>query len=226
MPFYKEIQVKYNTIIYLWKITEDIDWYYDQTILTDYSKQRLSKMLSIQHQKGFLSVRMLLQHLGLSDFNLQYAETGKPKLNLEFRILNSDDFVSKMQHQTFISISHSHSFASIVVSNENIGLDLEIIKDKILKIAPRYMDIFHLEKLSEIDQKKKATIIWSVKEALFKIVDQKGISYPEHIFEKPFLLTDGKCYAWLEFENQIKNFEMFFYEIEDYVIVCGFDITK
>jgi phosphopantetheinyl transferase len=163
-------------------------------------------MKSEEHQRGFLAVRMLLQHLGYTDYDLIYDEAGKPHL-------------SDGKH---ISISHSHEFSCICISNKLMGIDLEKLKEKTLKIAPRFMEVKHLENLSISEQMEKATVIWGVKESIFKIKNEKGISFPEHIFEAEFDLKEGKCEAELHFNNQIENFQIQFYNVEAYIFVCAF----
>lgn len=54
------------------------------------------------------------------------------------------------------------------------------------------MDITHLDNLTVADKIKKATIIWGIKESIFKLKNEKGISFPNHIFERPFKLEDKK----------------------------------
>jgi phosphopantetheinyl transferase len=207
MAFYKSIAIKPKTDVYLWKITEDFNTLFRQVQLKDISLARLEKMKSESHQKGFLAVRMLLQHLGHSDLDLYYDAFGKPHLNGE-------------KH---ISISHSHEFSAIVISDKKIGIDLEKLKDKTLKIAPRYMDISQLEELSEEEKIVKATIVWGIKETIFKIKNESGISFPEHIFESPFNLEDKKAKAQLKFNNKIEDYTIVFDSIEDYIFVCAFE---
>ena len=103
-----------------------------------------------------------------------------------------------------------------------MGIDLEKLKEKTLKIAPRFMEVKHLENLSTLVQIEKATVIWGVKESIFKIKNEKGISFPEHIFEDEFDLKDGKCTAKLHFNNKIEKFNIQFYKVEDYIFVCAF----
>ena len=103
-----------------------------------------------------------------------------------------------------------------------MGIDLEKLKEKTLKIAPRFMEVKHLENLSISEQIEKSTVIWGVKESIFKIKNEKGISFPEHIFEEEFDLKDGKCEAELHFNNQIENFQIHFYNVEAYIFVCAF----
>ena len=68
------------------------------------------------------------------------------------------------------------------------------------------MDVNHLQGLSMAYQITKATIIWGIKESIFKIKSEKGISFPDHIFEDAFEINEGKCTAKLHFNGQIENF--------------------
>ena len=206
MPFYQSIAINETTNAHFWEITEDVTSLFRAVSLKDTSLFRLESMKSEAHQCGFLAVRMLLQHLGYTDFDLTYDEFGKPHL-------------SDGKH---ISISHSHEFSCICISDVVMGIDLERLKEKILKIAPRFMDVFHLENLSVEEQIQKATVIWGVKESIFKIKNEKGISFPEHIFEAEFDLKEGKCEAELHFNNQIEKFNIQFFKIEAYIFVCAF----
>lgn len=206
MPLFKTIAFSKTTKIYIWKISENIDALLLNVNLSKNSQLRLQNMKSEMHQKGFLSVRKLLAEAGYTDLDLIYDETGKPHL--------SDN--------KFISISHSYEFSTLILSSEPVGIDLEIQKEKVLKIAPKFMDIFYLENLSNTDKIKKATIIWGIKEVIFKIKNQKGISFPDHIFENDFNLSDKIAKAQLRFNNKVENFDINFDEIENYILVWGF----
>lgn len=210
MPLFKTIHITNNTTVFLWKITEDYNELFRQVSLKDTSLARQEGMKSESHQKGFLSVRMLLQHCGYTDFDLVYDELGKPHL----------------KDGKHISISHSFDFSAIALSNENIGIDIEQVKEKVLRIAPRFMEMWHLENLSVEDQMKKATVIWGTKEAIFKVKNEVGISFPDHIFEKPFLLSDKKCKAELHFNACVENFNIFFEEVDNYIMVCALNNSQ
>jgi 4'-phosphopantetheinyl transferase len=207
MPLHSIINHNSTTQIYVWKIEESFEELFDGVVLNDLNLIRLNNMKAESHQKGFLAVRMLLQYCQYNDFDLFYDPTGKP-------------FLKDGKH---ISISHSHLFSAIILSDQNVGVDLEIVKDKVLRIAPRFLDMSHLEDLSREEQIKKATVIWGIKETVFKIKNEKGISFPDHIFESPFALEDRKCKATLRFNNQVQSFKIFFELIEDYVLVYAFE---
>lgn len=216
MPLHKIIYLSNNTKLYLWKITEDFDTLLNQVKLKDASLARLQSMKSESHQKGFLAVRMLLQHNDYDDFDLFYDEFGKPHIKPQGCSIKDIE----------VSISHSFDFSAIVISDVKVGLDLEQLKDKTLRIAPRFMDISHLENLSEEEKIKKATVIWGIKESIFKIKSEKGISFPNHIFEDNFNYEDKKATATLKFNNKEEKFKFDFGREEDYIFVCAFEDLK
>ena len=222
MPFYKKIIINEHTVAYFWKITEDITWFNEKSVLNDNSKLRLQSMQSVPHQKGFLAVRMLLQHINLTDYDIYYDAFGKP--HLEEKGKKEKGGILELNIKKHISISHSHEFSCICISSKPVGIDIEIGKEKTLKIASRYMDITHLDNLTVADKIKKATIIWGIKESIFKLKNEKGISFPKHIFERPFKLEDKKGTAQLIFNNNTEDFQFQFDTIEEYAFVCA--LTK
>jgi phosphopantetheinyl transferase len=206
MPLLKTIALNDYTQLFVWKITETFDVLFSSVALKDVSLARVESMKSESHQRGFLAVRRLLMEAGYSDFDLYYDEFGKPHLG----------------NGKYISISHSHDFSVIVLSNVNVGADLEILKEKTLKVASRYMDISHLENLSKSDELIKATVVWGIKESVFKIKNEIGISFKDNIFEDDFNLEDKKCGVSLQFNDKTERFDIVFEFIENYVFICAF----
>lgn len=206
MPLLKTIALNDYTQLFVWKISETFDELFNSVAFKDVSLARVESMKSESHQRGFLAVRRLLMEAGYSDFDLYYDEFGKPHLG----------------NGKHISISHSHDFSVIVLSDVNVGADLEILKEKTLKLAPRYMDVSHLENLSKSDELIKATVVWGIKESVFKIKNEIGISFKDNIFEDDFNLEDKKCGVSLQFNDKTERFNIVFEFIENYVFVCAF----
>jgi phosphopantetheinyl transferase len=206
MSLLKTIALNDYTQLFVWKITETFDELFQSVALKDVSLARLDSMKSESHQRGFLAVRRLLMEAGYSDFDLYYDEFGKPHLG----------------NGKHISISHSHDFSVIVLSDANVGADLEILKEKTLKLATRYMDVSHLNNLSKSDELIKATVVWGIKESVFKIKNEIGISFKDNIFEDDFNLEDKKCGVSLQFNDKTERFNIVFEFIENYVFVCAF----
>ena len=209
MPLYKTIQYNSNTQILVWKITESYQELFESVVVNPTNLIRLGNMKSELHQRAFLSVRRLFQEIGHTDLDLHYDAYGKPHIKGE----------------NHISITHSHEFSAIIISNELVGIDMELQRDKIMRIADKFID----EEFQYLDQKnteeyiKKLTVIWGAKEAIFKIRNEKGISFKDHIKVQSFSLEDIKGSAQLHFNNQAKDFDIHFEEIENFTLVYAFE---
>jgi phosphopantetheinyl transferase len=227
MPLHQTLSINETTKAYFWHITEDVTSLFRAVSLSCRSKKRLDGMKSESQIKGFLAVRMLLQQLGYSDEDLTYDASGKPHLNHEVSgtKYENENPISINHYPSpnnkYISISHSHDFAAICFSDQEVGIDIEIQKEKTLKIASRYMDVRHLVQLSTEEQIAKATTVWGIKEAVFKIKNEKGISFPDHIFEADFRLSDTTTQAELHFDHQVEPFAIHFQPIANYIFVCA-----
>jgi 4'-phosphopantetheinyl transferase len=70
---------------------------------------------------------------------------------------------------------------------------------------------------------RKLTVIWGVKEAIFKIRNEKGISFKNHICVCDFKLESKQTIAELHFDNLVKDFKIHFEEIEGFTLVYAFE---
>ena len=211
MPLYQKISVDTNSVVLVWKISESFNDLFRAVSLKDNSLARLEGMKSESHQKGFLAVRMLLQEAGYTDLELYYDEFGKPHL--------SDG--------KNISISHSFDFSVIMLSDKNVGIDLELRRDLIKKIALKFAEeafVYECE-TNSAEYISKLTVIWGVKEAVFKVRNEVGISFKDHIFVSPFEMSQFKTKALLDFMDTKQNFEVHFTEIENYTLVWLWEIN-
>ena len=214
MPLYKTIHHNSSTQILIWNITESFEQLNQEVQLNEKSQLRLNGMKSEMHQRAFLSVRKLLALAGYSDFDLEYDEFGKPHL----------------KDEKHISITHSHHFSAIIVSNEHVGIDIEMQREKILKIAHKFVnnqEMNRLQSTNSSDFIKKLTVKWGAKEAIFKIKNEKGISFKDHIQVAPFELNEHQTQAVLNILDVNQKFKLFFEEIDvNFTLVYAFEINK
>ena len=212
MPLFKTINLSRiggnTTQILVWKVTESVTALLEQVVLNDRNRIRLDGMKSEMHQRAFLSVRMLLQETGHTDLDLYYDEFGKPHL----------------QGEKYISITHSHNFSAISISDEAVGIDIELQRDKIIRIADKFCDSeFQYLNTDSDEYIRILTVIWGAKEAIFKIRNEKGISFKDHIKVNSFELESKQTIAELHFNNLVKDFTIHFEEIEDFTLVYAFE---
>lgn len=215
MPLYKTISVSSDTCLYLWKIEETIEELLGGIPLCENSKLRLNKMLSTVHQCGFVSIRHLLKVAGYSDFDLLYESCGRPYLT----------------DGKNISISHSHQFTGIIISNQKVGIDIEKHRDKILRIANKFTPLKEYRTLANDEAViQKLTIVWCIKEALYKMYEQDGVSFLNNIDVADFDFDDRFTTADISFNGKRNNYEVKFFEFEGfacaYTLADGFPKEK
>lgn len=78
-----------------------------------------------------------------------------------------------------ISISHSKQYIAIGLSNgSRLGIDVEDLGRPIQHIAKRFL---HPDEYSVFPTDPLKTLAWSMKEAVYKCIEQEGIDLREHI---------------------------------------------
>lgn len=211
MPLFQTIQHNQTTKILIWEITESLEELLDKVVLKEKTQLRLNGMKSQMHQRAFLCVRMLIQEMGFTDHDLHYDEFGKPYFYCD----------------NYISITHSHNFAAIIISEETVGIDMELQREKILRIADKFTDYecSYLKPDSTLKYIKKLTVIWGAKEAIFKIRNEKGISFKDHIRVNSFSLKEDSTQASLHFDDLVKDFDVHYKEIKSDVSEQNFTLV-
>mgnify|MGYP000235427733 CR=1 FL=1 len=205
MGLYKTIELDSSIKIYIWKVTELETELAKGIDLTPHCQKRLDGMKSELHRRGFLSIRHLLAAAGYVDHDLYYDENGKPHL----------------KDGKHISITHSHEFTGIIVSESNeVGVDIEMKRDKILRIAHKYTPIEEYKTIANTDAViRKLTIVWGAKESLYKIYSEKGLSFLHHINVKDFSMDTGETTADILYDGKLSNYKVYFLEFEGYTCV-------
>ena len=153
-----------NCKIALWEITETL-----KELL------QLSHTISIpdfnteKRKKEWLASRLLLNKIS-PNTALSYNEFGAPELN----------------NGRYISISHSKGFVAIIISKQQVGLDIEEISDKALRVSSKFISTNNLKALTA----EKATLIWCCKEAVFKWHQKGNVDFINDIIIQPFLVEE------------------------------------
>lgn len=201
MPLYKTITPNAHTKVLIWKIEESLEWLSNGIELTSHCGNRINSMKSEIHRKGFMSIRHLLAEVGYVDKDLYYDNFGKPHLH----------------NGKQISITHSHEFTGIIVSNKPVGVDIEKQRDKILRIAHKFTPLSEYHTVANEEALiRKLTIVWCAKESLYKLYGKKGLMFLHHINVKDFNFDDGKTTAKVEYEGKSSEYNIRFLEFEGF----------
>ncbi len=209
MPLYKSVKINHNSAVKIWKIEESYDDLIAPLDLKPQSLNRVEGMKSELHQRGFLSVRHLLREFGYTDQDLFYDEYGKPHL----------------KDGNYISITHSFTFSGVIISDKEVGIDIEKQRPKIAIIAKKFVD-YEFDYLNTASEEyiRKLTVIWGVKESLYKLFATPGMLFREHFLVIPFMLNDGKTIAWIDYKSKKYRYNTAFLEFEGFT--CAYIVPN
>jgi len=197
MPIIRTIRPNDNTVVGIWNITESIDDLSNQVVLSSTSKELLKSRKASIHKLQFLSIRAILLEFGYSDQDLSYINNSP--------ILNNGKK---------ISISHSNLFSCVIISDFKVGIDVQEFNNKINTIAKKFIGY---ETLYVKDNDTQImSIIWNIKESIYKIAEIIGLDYKNHLLVIPFNINDDFTYSWLIYKKRKERYISYFFTIENY----------
>ena len=146
-----------------------VDWAIDEIdMLNSYESvlnleeiDQLNSFGNAQRKREFNAVRHL-KHQVFGEELIIYGENGKPRFD------NSE---------ISIGISHSAHWALFAHARIPFGCDIEEVSDRIIPLSDRYCSSEELELFAGEVGVMQLTQLWSCKEALYKLVNIKGIHW-------------------------------------------------
>jgi len=163
MPITHKIESERVTIL-VWEITETLE---ELIVLGE--NINTSNHTSEKRKKEHLTSRLLVNEIHPTN-TIIYNEFGAPELD----------------NGKHISISHSKELVAVIISEKKTGLDIEEISEKSLRLASKFVSEKNLIKLN----KEKATLIWCIKEAIYKWHQQGGVDFIKDIVIPEFFVKE------------------------------------
>ncbi|MFQ3332275.1 MAG: 4'-phosphopantetheinyl transferase [Flavobacteriales bacterium] len=177
MPIIHKIEKK-NVTILVWEITETLE---ELQVLG--KEINATSHTSEKRKKEYLASRLLINEI-IPNTAITYNEFGAPEL----------------ENDNHISISHSRGLVSIIISKQQVGIDIEEVSEKTLRLALKFVSAKNLTHLT----KEKATLIWCIKEAAFKWHQKGGVDFIKDIIIPEFSVKE-KGIITIQFKNKELN---------------------
>ncbi|MCO4292782.1 4'-phosphopantetheinyl transferase superfamily protein [Solitalea sp. MAHUQ-68] len=191
----------------VWKIEEPAELLYSKLQLDQSEKEVYESLSKGKRELHWLSSRVLLRSLiNTPDFiKTALDEHHKP-------------YLVNLPHH--FSLSHSFDYAAVMISkSKKVGIDIELIKDKILRIEDKFLSKNEQAFINPEQRTKHLYACWAGKEALYKLFGKKSVSLQEHIRLKPFdYKPKGQMQANILEQNCPVDFTIHYQEFEDYMI--------
>ena len=207
MPLIKLENLNNDVCWGLWEITESNS---DLHLLLNNS-QDAKKLLSIRSEEKIsekIAARLILKEI-LQSWNLPYwgtmgEDSGKPIL---------------LHHTYNISLSHSHKSAvAIIHKKAEIGIDIELIQEKIGRIAPR---VFTADEMGEFKRDYELlTVLWTFKEVLYKIYGSRGLDFKENIEIMSLIKNKNEGFGkgQIKVKEAIQLFDLKYERFKEFII--------
>ena len=130
-----------------------------ETFLFDDEKEKLSNLKNEKRRLEFCAIRFIRNQKNIP-FSIAYSPIGAPYL------------VGSPMH---VGISHSNDLVGLALAPFKIGLDIELISDRILGIKNRFTTSQEVA-LFSYTEAINLTIIWTIKEVLYKLAGRLEIN--------------------------------------------------
>ena len=191
MPVVLLRNIDTNTKLAIWKMSESLEELLQSRLVIPKNLNRNKR------QKEWVCSRLLLKQI-FPNTTINYNQYGAPTLS----------------NGSAVSISHSHDYCAILVSNQTAAIDLEFISTKADRLKGQFITKKEEELITEIET---STLIWCAKECLFKIHQQGNIVFKDDLIVKKindkFIETSLKNTAYtLHFEKFENYFLVYYFE--------------
>ena len=149
-----------NCTIAIWEITETLE-----ELLQLANAISTADFNTEKRKKEWIASRLLLNEIN-PNYSISYNAFGAPELS----------------NGSFISISHSKGLVAIIISQQQVGIDIEEMSEKALRVSSKFVSTNNLKALTA----EKATLIWCCKEAVFKWHQKGKVDFIADIKLHPF----------------------------------------
>lgn len=191
----------------IWKIEETAEELLDKLQLDDVERDKLQHFSKGKRTLHWLATRVLLRKMLQTDeyIHCQSDANGKPYL---------PDYPYK------ISLTHSYEYAGIMLSlRGECGIDLEIVKDKVVRIKEKFLNPDELQFIDAADEINQLYACWCAKEAVYKLQGNKGVSFLNDMRIHPFTYSpQGTMMVDLFKDGQKFTFEVFYEKFQEYML--------
>jgi len=190
----------------IWKIEESVEELLGSLQLDEREKAKLESLSKGKRTLHWLATRVLLRYLLKTEDYIACPsdENGKPFL---------PDYPFK------ISLTHSYDYAGVLMSQlGECGIDLEIVKDKILRIKEKFLKPSELSFIQN-ESVEQLYACWCAKEAVYKLQGNKGVSFLDDMTILPFQYRpQGVMTLMLRKEKRSYAFQVYYEKFQDYML--------
>ena len=199
MPLFCIDESKDNYKFAIWKRDESISYFLENMSL---DLQEISQIYGLLHTRilEWLSSRYLLKLILGKDNTFVFLKDqfGKPYISGSSK---------------FVTLSHSGKWIAAAVSDLPVGIDIEKLSNKVVKVKDKFVSDLDVLKNEGEEEEIFLSRLWTIKEAVYKAYGKKELIFKDQIR----LLSNNKCSIELN-KNEILNYSLDSRMFDDYIV--------
>ena len=215
MPIIYKQEIEDHTVIGVWKISESVEELLSMIQFSQGERDTFEKFKLKSRQAHWLSYRLAIRELVGNEGPCEFYYDDHGKLHF-----------SNLDYS--LSVTHSGLYSGVIISKKHyVGIDIEKLGERINILAHKFLNEEELKRLPETDQHKFLTVIWSAKEALYKLYGKSEVQM-EHMTIQPFeMAKDGVIKGQLILDHFQKEYKLSYHYSDDgeYLLVFSIDST-
>ena len=169
-------------------IIEEIPWLYAccDSDITAADVASASRFQNERRRTEHLAWRRVVRRELGRDVVIDYNEVGAPVVNLE---------------ATHLSVAHGAGRVAVAIANKRVGIDIESLERNFESISSRYMSA---EEQALSTHKEWGAMVWTAKEALYKLYGERGLDLKCDIVLTAYNPTQSEISALLRAKTKAR----------------------
>lgn len=203
MALYKQFGFSCGGQVGVWKVTESLQALESAISLADAELAVYQQFRFEARKKEWLAVRCLLSNMLGYYVPVHYLPSGKPYI---------DGY--------HISISHTKGYVGVSLSEKPTAIDLEYPSSRVEPLVHRFVSDAEMSMVDPGNKALSYLLIWSAKEALYKLYDQPGVIFNQDLYVQGLsLAAQGSMIGGIRMDGFESETQLFFHVEDDLIIV-------
>ena len=204
MAIYRKYQQGDLTVA-VWKVDETVEQLRSMFHQFSVYEEGFVRFSAEKRKQEWLAVRVLLKEMLGEEKSIAYLPSGKPYLE---------------DGSMHVSFSHTHGYVAVALHPfAEVGVDIEQYGTRVQRVASRFIREDEKVSIASGDEIVGLLLHWSAKETMFKLMDDQGVDFIDHLRVLPFLQEESGTFKACEYRSDKEMEFLIHYDTHpDYVL--------
>ena len=204
MPLFRKYQQGDLTVA-VWKVDETVEQLRSMFHQFSVYEEGFVRFSAEKRKQEWLAVRVLLKEMLGEEKSIAYLPSGKPYLE---------------DGSMHVSFSHTHGYVAVALHPfAEVGVDIEQYGTRVQRVASRFIREDEKVSIASGDEIVGLLLHWSAKETMFKLMDDQGVDFIDHLRVLPFLQEESGTFKACEYRSDKEMEFLIHYDTHpDYVL--------